>query len=145
MEGSSPHQLEVLRGEALLSGALLGMSRLSKLYEVKSGDLRCLPITGDGLCLFYTRQREAISTQQRVANLADLLKPHAGTGWKTFAHGPDSLSISPTRSNNITVSSGLGKPVILYLRGLGRDKKKVVASMDSAGVTVGDRGWSAPH
>ena len=33
VEGSSPHQFEVLRGEALLSGALLGLSRLSRLYR----------------------------------------------------------------------------------------------------------------
>jgi hypothetical protein len=52
------------------------------------------------------------------------------------------LSVPPTRSNT-TASSSLGEPVILYLWGLGRDKKKVVASLDSAGVlcpgvTVGD-------
>ncbi len=43
VEGSSPQQLEVLCGEALLSGALFGKSRLSKLYEVKSGDTSVPP------------------------------------------------------------------------------------------------------
>jgi hypothetical protein len=48
VEGSSPLQLDLLRGEALLSGALLGTSRLSKLYGISEGNFLCSQIPGDG-------------------------------------------------------------------------------------------------
>jgi hypothetical protein len=52
-------------------------------------DVRCV-IAAERLVAFAAKKREVIYSQQRVANLANLLKPHAGkdVGRAWFLKGP---------------------------------------------------------